>query len=505
MSLRVYLTVALSFIIGINLIAQDQSFLLMSHKDLSNVNKIENGITIPSSSYSFSENVFHAVADTSTNRLYLRTREVNKKGNKYKPNGFIASIDLETSKMEWQDPINYNKTLSNIKNRYLIRKKPKKDIMVDLVTGRELWEVKNNIYYTFQEQNIAIGYRMKGVKEKAKELQGLDLETGQVKWQREIDRTYGWREMFPTSDSTLIISGSGIHYLNSFNGKGWSINYKAGKDKINLWTGTKRFFNLGSNIVRDLDDGMMYQANQSLIKFDEQGEIQWEKELPVNKLSKMFLFQDSTFLFLVNTGGANEATLGYGHIGEPYFAIIDKASGNIEKMQPIALDKKEYIYNARFTSVSQISLLTTKQLFGIHAETGEILLRTPLDDERFGKVRTLSGPTAHKKVDDTFMPLSEKFEHVIWDKTAEKYHFISNTRLINSYKPSELYFKMRIKDSLFLYLGIDNPSYLVNEEDEIIGEIDCLYRPSISGSFLLTAKEKQLVIHDLSQIMKIEN
>lgn len=505
MTKRIYFITWLPILMVINLIGQDQSILLMSNQDSSNVNLLDNGRVIPLKEYTFSQDVFHAVIDTSTNRLYLRTREVNKKGKRYKPSGFITSIDLATSKMEWQDRINYNKSLSNIKHRYLIRKKPTKDIMVDLVTGRELWEVKNNIYYMFDKQNIAIGYRTKGINEKAKELQGLDMTTGAVVWEREIDRTYGWREMFATSDSTLIISGSGIHSLNCLDGKGWSIDYKAGKDKINFWTGKTRYFNLGSNIIQDTTEQMMYQANETIIKFNEQGEIQWQSELPVEKLSKMFLLHDDTSLFLINTGGANEANLGYGHIGKPYFAIIYKDSGTIKKMKPIALEKKEYIYNVRFARDSMISILTTKQLLALDLQTGETLLRMPLNNERFGKTRRLSGHTAHKKVGDTFKLLSDQFEHVIWNGDEKSYHFISNEWRINSYPQEDLYYKVKITDSLFLYYGIDRPSYLSDEEDNILGMINSLYRPSIAGTLLLSVKDKQLFIHDLGEYMDDQN
>ncbi len=490
----------LLFILGAtNLISQDSSILVKRADEHKNDNQLSDKAPIPLTELSFSEDVYHFYLDSLAEKIYLRTREVKK--NRYKPNGHISSLDLEKFSFDWQERINFNKTISNIKNRYLIRQKPAKNVMVDLTTGKELWEIRNQIVYTFTKLGVVIGYKLKPLGGNTSQLQGLDIATGRVIWERELERKFGWRETFAVSDSTIIVSGSGVHLINCKTGGGWSIDQKTGKDKANFWVGKKRYFNLGSNIVGDTLNQNMYQANESIIKFNMDGESVWESDLPVDKMSKMFLFNHQEYLYLLNTGGSDEASLGYSHIGQAYIAKINKSTGDIVILKDIVLDKKDYIYDFKFVSDEQLDVLTKSKLIQIHPSTGEILHQINLATHPYGKFPRFTGTDPYLFENGVFVPLLENYSFCLFNGKEMTYHFIKKTNQFHNRKSDDLWFKIGMENDMSLFLGGDKSSYIVDKTDSLVAELNVLGFPYLLGDRLYSKKDKKLFIHDLSKII----
>jgi len=434
--------ITFSLVIPTNAQEHTPDILLIATKDLGNQNLIvESKDLIPTIDVKLSENIFHYYVDTSQHKIYLRTRKLSKKKKHYKAKGHITSLDMSSYKLDWQEIINYNKSFASIKNQYMVLNRLSKNVMVDLATGTNLWEVKNRIYYTFYDKNVAIGYKIKGITQNSKKLQGLDMLSGDVIWEREIDRTFGWRELFSLNDSTVVISGSGIHSLNITNGKGWTIKQKSGKDKLNLWTGTKRFYNLGSNIVRDTTDKTMYKAAEEIIKFDESGQTIWRHNLPIREMSKMYLWEDKTSLYLLNTGGADESNLGYSHIGKPYFMSIDKETGNTLLKTYIELSKKDYIIDLKYDGPENIQVLTKKELYSLDFLNGKIKSKITLLKDVFGKHKSLIKAKCFTLQNDSFTSLTDEFDFGIHNQNEETLHFLSEDR-----KFTNLTFDEIIKD-----------------------------------------------------------
>lgn len=326
--------------------------------------------------------------------------------------------------------------------------------------------------------------------------------TGNIIWEREIDRTFGWREMFPLNDSTMIISGSGIHSLNFKDGKGWYIKQKSGKDKLNLWTGTKRFYNLGSNIVRDTIDKTMYQAAEEIIKFDETGKTIWRRDLPIKEMSKMYLWEDKSSLYLLNTGGSEEANLGYSHIGKPYFMSIDKKTGDKLLKTYIELSKKDYVIDVKYNGPENIQVLTKNELYGLDFLNGKIKSKITLLKDIFGKHKSLIKAECYTLQNGSFVSLLDEFEFGIHNQKEETLHFLSENRKFTNLTFDEVYIKRElVKDKLYLYHSIEKNSFLLDEQGQKIAELDMLNRPSIMNDKLYSVKDNIMRIHDLKQLL----
>lgn len=56
-------------------------------------------------------------------------------------------------------------------------------------------------------------------------LEGIDLNNGQVLWKRELNGEYGWNDVFYTNDSTLVVAAAGLHSLDTKTGKGLGLQY----------------------------------------------------------------------------------------------------------------------------------------------------------------------------------------------------------------------------------------------------------------------------------------
>lgn len=138
--------IAFSLVIPTNAQENTPDILLIATKDLGNQNlKDDSKYSIPTTNIKLSEDIFHYYIDTSQNKIYLRTRKLSKKKKHYKAKGHITSLDMSSYKLDWQDIINYNRSFASIKNQYMVMNRLSKNVMVDLATGKNLWEVKNRI------------------------------------------------------------------------------------------------------------------------------------------------------------------------------------------------------------------------------------------------------------------------------------------------------------------------------------------------------------------------
>ncbi|MDP4107461.1 MAG: PQQ-binding-like beta-propeller repeat protein, partial [Bacillota bacterium] len=253
--------------------------------------------------YSFPERIHEMFLDTTTGLLTVQLRGLSKNGKWLNNNGNILQYDLKNQKLLWSKKINYQSSSLQQFSKTMIFTVANKSYCLDIYSGNEQWEVKNNIYYVNPFDNIGIGYRATGY---SNELEGIDLKKGNIIWKRELSRDYGWNNVFCTNDSTIIVVAAGLHAINVKNGKGWDYNTITGKKDYSetaaanavgiaagLLTGTF-FMSTGHNLVRDLvsntlvDSSFIYFASkEQLAKIDKQsGNIIWKYSFPNDLASK---------------------------------------------------------------------------------------------------------------------------------------------------------------------------------------------------------------------------
>ena len=246
--------------------------------------------------YVFSDKIHETFLDTTTGFLTAQLRGLSKNGKWLNNTGDIVQYDIKNQKVLWSKKIAYQSSNLQQFSKTMIYTVANKSYCLDINTGNELWEVKNNIYFVDPIDNIGIGYKFKSSTGYSNELEGIDLKNGNVVWKRDLNREYGWNDVFYTNDSTMIVVAAGLHAINIKTGKGWDYNTITGKKDYTgtaaanavgvaagLLTGTF-VMSTGHNLVRDLvsntiiDSSNIYFASkEQLVKIDKQsGEILWK-------------------------------------------------------------------------------------------------------------------------------------------------------------------------------------------------------------------------------------
>ena len=164
--------------------------------------------------YKFPERIHETFLDSTTGFLTVQLRGLQKNDKWLNNKGNILQYDLNNKKLIWSQKIYYQASSLQQFSNTMIYNVNTKSKCLDVNTGNELWEVKNNIYYVDPINNIGIGYGFKNLTGYSNELEGIDLKNGNVIWKRELNREYGWNDVFYTNDSTLIVIAAGLHALN---------------------------------------------------------------------------------------------------------------------------------------------------------------------------------------------------------------------------------------------------------------------------------------------------
>jgi len=223
-------------ILGLSLLITITGFSQKSQIQVLNNDKTLGKILVDSSDikgfeYVFPERIHETFIDTTTGFLTVQLRGLRKE--KWLSNtGNIIQFDIENQKVLWSKKIAYQSSNLQQFSKTMIYTVANKSYCLDINTGNELWEVKNNIYFVDPIDNIGIGYKFKSSTGYSNELEGIDLKNGNVVWKRDLNREYGWNDVYYTNDSTMIVVAAGLHAINIKTGKGWDYNTITGKKRL---------------------------------------------------------------------------------------------------------------------------------------------------------------------------------------------------------------------------------------------------------------------------------
>lgn len=304
------------------------------------------GESITGTTYEFNERIYDCQPDTTFRTLTLQLRGLSKNGKYLNNKGVLASFDLNSKDINWTREVYFVNTSIEQYNGMLFHNVGYgSTTRVEMTTGKDLWNSKVLIYSTIPDLNIAFGYKYNSFAQTFSEkLSCVDLTTGKVRWERKIDKSYGWDGVVNLNDTAILLVASGLHHLNLETGKGWDYEVKTGvKDysktvganvagavlglltgSFVISTGHDLVSNLVSNVVTD--SLHIYFASKDYITcLSHDGSVKWRTELP-KETSHSTLFVDTSKVYLINRGEAryNGKECNF---GEPYMAIFDKNSG----------------------------------------------------------------------------------------------------------------------------------------------------------------------------------
>lgn len=513
-------------IIGLSLLIASASFAQKDFHVLHNEKVV--GISLIDSSeikgteYIFPERIHETFLDTTNGFLTVQLRGLRKE--KWLANkGEILQYDLNNKRLMWSKKIFYQSSSLQQFNNTMIFTVANKSNCLDIKTGDEIWKVKNNIYYVDPIENIGIGYRFKGSTGYSSELEGIDLKNGNIIWKRNLNRAYGWNDIYYTNDSTMIVVAAGLHAININNGEGWDYNTITGKKDYTgtaaanalgaaagILTGTF-FMSTGHNLVRDLvsnslvDSSFIYFASkEQLAKIDKQtGKIAWKYPFPKDMASKSSIFMNDSVVFMVNKGFA---FMGYRQLdfGKPFIAAFDRETG---KQLYFALinQNNDPILGFKL-SQEELYLVFKNRMVKYSIQTGNQILQKEFPEDKFGDLENFVGNhvfVTNENEELISLPQSDTskvFVYTNQSKIVSIDHQLNVTNTID-FDALSIYY-LRTAD--YKFIAKDNQTVIINADGKRIAEIEATTNAFLINDTLFDHKDDRFISIDLNQVIDMD-
>lgn len=150
--------------------------------------------------YVFSNRIHGWFLDTIPGLLTVQLRDLSKNGKYLNNNGSVVQYDLKNQQILWTKKIAYQINRLQQFDKTMILSDANKSYCLDIHSGKELWKVKNQIYHVDANEHIGLGYKYSTMNGYTNELESIDLNTGEVLWSIDVNREYGWNNLFYSND-----------------------------------------------------------------------------------------------------------------------------------------------------------------------------------------------------------------------------------------------------------------------------------------------------------------
>ncbi len=470
--------------------------------------------------YAFPERIQKTFYDTTTGYITVQQRETSRNGKHWEPKGDIVQFDVKRDSVLWSMKMNY--MLNELKqlNGILLYGSNKMGYSLDLPTGRSKWEVRNNLHIADNRVGIGVGYRFNGLNANSKLLEGIELKSGRIVWTREVDRDYGWTEVFPLKDTTYLIRSSGIVQLDPRTGKGWQYDALTGsKNYTGLVAGsaaavaTGLLFGAyvmptGPNTVTELDSGPLvedsaiyYASRNELVRLSRYtGEVEWKYAIPKDMGSKSVLFKKNGLLYMLNTGSGRM----YGELvpfGLPFFAAFEPETGKQVFFSTINILKNGIVdYSLKQDNILLIfgdRILKYSLLSG--AQEAEKMLGT----KSYGKAVSEVGRHVYLRQAGTNpVNLLESDSTKLFLYTAEDsvLSFDNHLKTVGTVPKNELVFQFLHHKGLDFILD-SSIAIVLNEDGQRVAELDIGFGAKMYGNSVYYPDGRVLKILDITPLL----
>jgi outer membrane protein assembly factor BamB len=500
------------------LFCQSSKITVLQNERSAGKNNINQEI-INAKEYVFPERIFEYYIDPSSGLLTVLLRGLSMNGKWLNNRGNIVMYDLINKNVKWSKPIFFQTSSIQQLNNTIIQSSGNKSYCLDINSGENLWQVRNDIYFADPVCNIGLGYEYKTARGYTNILQGINLKTGQFLWQKELNRDYGWNDVFYLNDSTVIVVAGGLHSINLKNGIGWDYNTITGVEDyraamaanaagvaLGVLTGTF-FISTGYNLVRDVvsnvivDSADLYFASREKIsrinKSD--GKVLWSCPIFNSMASKSKIFATDSLIYMINYGFAYMGFMQV-NLGTPFFAAYNKEDGAQRFFSAIITDKKPIM---DFLIKDDSLVLIFKDQISVYAlEDGAMLQTATFDEKKHGDLNSLIGNKAYYQAkDSSFTSLPIYFDNEINVLTST-----GNVLAIDK----ELNIKEQLNfDDLFIsYLELKNLMFLarakktvVIKNNDVIAEFEASANSFLLGEKLFDIEKNTLLEIDISGII----
>lgn len=476
---------------------------------------------IMANEYLFPKRIHRIYIDTISGCATLQLRKLSKNGKTLDLKGLIVLFDLNSKTVKWTKKIDYSLSSIEQYNSILIFNKGNKTSRLNLEDGSLMWSIKSTFYYVNPKKNIGIGYKYMGIAGHLHTLEGIDMETGQTIWEKELNREYGWNKIIKLNESDILVVSGGLHRINIENGTGWSYETITGKKDytetvaknvggiaLGVLTGTA-VISTGSNVVKDIvsnvviDSSKMYMASKerlvSLNKND--GTLNWSFSLPEESTSKSTLILRDNTLILINKGYAyrNNKRINF---GEPFILKINKDSG--QNFYLTNLDEKKNPVLDHKAIKDHLLLLYENQLTNFSLKSGKTETTKPFNTESFGDFKFFIGKYLYNKNDDTYLsyiPLADSLNNFVQTNKDVTLKIDRNFNVLDEFNADNFYTLHSTKKN-HKFLNQDKQTVILDSTNHQIAELNISNNFNIVKNKLYHVEKNSLIEIDLSQILK---
>lgn len=513
-------TILFGLLILININVYSQSFNDEIIRDKQAIGK--NFITqneIEAIEYTFPERIHDTYIDTLTKKITLQLRGVRNGNLNFK--GKIVLYDLNNHEVKWTKKINYKTSSLHQFGKSIILTVANKNNFLNIENGNVYRTITHDLYFVDHIDNIGIGYKYNSAISSSNKLEGIDLLSGSVIWEREINREYGWNDLFYVNDSTLLIMAAGLHTVNIKKGTGWDFNTKTGEKDysetaaanvagaaLGVLTGTF-VVSTGYNLVRDvisnviIDSTAIYFASkEKLSKINKStGKEIWSYSFAENLPSKSSIYIKDSNIYIVNKGFAY---MGYRKLdfGIPFIAAFNKINGERKFMSTIHT-KKDPI-NAYKIIGDTISLVFKNKILNYSLENGAYLSNIEFKEEEFGSLRYFIGKQVYiRKNDSTFtcLTLSDTTLNYLFTSKGKTLTLNHKYKILDQIDHDELYINY-LKTPRYNFIAKDDTTYIIDQNSKIVAEMKATSKATLIGAKLYDIHKQKFSEIDLKEFFE---
>jgi outer membrane protein assembly factor BamB len=475
--------------------AKAQNGLLILNNEKTFGSNLTTNKEIVGNEFVFPERIVTSYLETESNRITIQLRGLILGGPLLKNNGHVVLYDLTNKKTIWDKSINYQYYYLKQNGKYIFKTGLKKTYCLDFENGEDLWKAKNTIAFTNPELKIGIGYTpyiSNRLFYNNVNFEGVDLNTGNSIWKREINHDYGIDDIFMLNDSVAMVVSSGLHSVNMKTGLGWDYNAITGDP---FRTGIR------SNVIIDSLD-IYFASKEKISRLDINGNLIWSTPLPedLTSASNIILF-DST-LYMINSGSSQR---GYATLkqGKPFLAAFNSKNG--KKLFLNTVDDKSGKIIESVILKDELVVLYKNKIAKCSIKNGTLISEKAFDTEKNGEIVGFVNYNIYNKFDTTYksLVLTDSINHYIYTTKKIVLAIDKNLNIVNQYDSDELY-KYYLEYNKLRFLANKENSIIIDENNKIVAKIDIPGRAKRIGPKLYFVSKKSIIEINLDEITQVE-
>ncbi len=507
-------------ILFISSIAFGQTDFLILHNEREvGKNFIDNSV-IEGVEYIFPERIYRTFVDTTNGFLTVQLRGL--RNEKWLANkGDILQYDLNEDKLLWRKSIAYQLNRLKQIDSIIIFTTANKSFSLDINTGEKMWKVKKNLFYLDALNRIGLGFHYKSsTGTYSNKLEGIDLTSGDVIWEREINKDYGLNDIFHLNDTTLMLVAAGLHSINLHDGSGWDYHTVSGKKDysgtiaanaagmaLGLLTGSYFVFT-GYNVIRDLvsnatvDSSNIYLASrEQLAKINKQnGRIVWMHPFPKGLPSKSSIFIQDSMLVMVNRGYAFKGNRQL-YFGKPFIAAFNKETGK-QIFLTIMFQQKDPVLSFQLLQ-DDIYLLFQNKIAKYSIRTGEQILVKEFPENIYGDLQYFTGDNIFvttKNGNWISLPKADTSKVFVYTSRDEIFTIDRQLEVTNSMEYNDLHISF-LNTEDFHFIAHDKQTQIVNKDGKQVAELEVTSNAFLVGKTLYDRQDNKFLTIDMKGII----